>query len=562
VPPETRKLLLLPLLLVAIFLVANRTAYKGYFDPDDLDNIGWTHKGRIGEFVQGLAAPKFYRRNYRPAGHLLYRLMGGTFGLRYAPYLAALQLLHILAILLLWLLLRELGFTPWAAFLGGLFFACHMGAFEAYWKPMYVFDVLCGVFSLLCLLCYIRGRWMVALAAMWLAYKSKELAVMLPVALAWWEWRLGERRWKRLLPFFGVSLLFGIQALVVAPNPDNDYTFQFGPAALATTLRFYSTRLGLLPWAGLGLLAVPVLARDRRATWGVITFAALMVPLMVLPGRLFGVYLYVPLLGAAVALSALAARSRRALVGVACFYLLWIPLNFRELRVRRNTALAEAADNRTYVAELTRLRGETAKPRLFLYDGMPDSMRPWGLEGALRVLFGFGVEAESLETVDLAKLGGREAATLSWNPLTHRLVAAPRGKVRSWVEVSDAASVWQLTAGWYAREARYRWTLPRATARLLRPAGATRLVVTVNVPQLQLDTVGHPRLQPFLDGVPLEAREFSTAGWQTESWELAPGAAGEVTVEFRTTPEYRPPGDSRRLGVPLGSFGFKQDIRR
>ena len=56
------------------------------------------------------------------------------------------------------------------------------GAMDAYWKPMYVFDLFCTTFCLASILLYAHGRWILSFIAFWLAYKSKELAVMLPVA--------------------------------------------------------------------------------------------------------------------------------------------------------------------------------------------------------------------------------------------------------------------------------------------------------------------------------------------------------------------------------------------
>ena len=73
---------------------------------------------------------------------------------------------------------------------------------------------------------------MLSFALFWLAYKSKEPAVMLPAVLACYEWWLGERRWKRLVPFLLVSLSFGLQGLLLNPSQDHDYAFRFGLPAL------------------------------------------------------------------------------------------------------------------------------------------------------------------------------------------------------------------------------------------------------------------------------------------------------------------------------------------
>src|SRR5438046_10191882 len=67
---------------------------------------------------------------------------------------------------------------------------------------------------------------------MWLAFKSKELAIMLPVVLLCYEHWLGKRHWKRLIPFFAVSLLFGIQALAtVGTHTGTEYALHFNVLA-------------------------------------------------------------------------------------------------------------------------------------------------------------------------------------------------------------------------------------------------------------------------------------------------------------------------------------------
>ncbi|MCX6621242.1 MAG: hypothetical protein NTY38_09205, partial [Acidobacteria bacterium] len=397
----------------------------------------------------------------------------------------------------------------------------------------------------------------------WLAYKSKELAVMLPVVLAWYEWRLGEKKWARLIPFFAVSLLFGAQALFVAPNTDSDYTFRFTPGVLATTIAFYSTRLGLAPYAGLAVLTLPFLARDRRATWGVVTLIGLLAPMLFLPGRLYAAYLYVPLIGAAIALAALASRSRVALVAVGCLYLAWVPVNYAALRANRLDFMAGATEHRKYVGELERLQERSPDLRLFLYDGLPEQMRQWGVKGALRVLFHHEVELYSIEESNLAaKFGSKPVAMLTWDTRQHKLLTVFRTTDASYIDVATNGPVWQLTSGWYPQEGGFRWTRPRASAQLARPGEARVFEVTVDIANLHLSTVGHPRLQVIVDGLALEPKEFTRPGWQTVTWPVEPVARSLAVVEFVVTPEFRPPGDSRVLGIPIGAFGFRTGTPR
>jgi len=54
------------------------------------------------------------------------------------------------------------------------------GGLRRLWKPMYVFDLFCATFCLASILLYTHRRYVLSFVAFWLAYKSKELAVMLP----------------------------------------------------------------------------------------------------------------------------------------------------------------------------------------------------------------------------------------------------------------------------------------------------------------------------------------------------------------------------------------------
>ena len=128
--------------------------------------------------------PVYNARNFRPVGHLYFRIMSRAVGLDFPDYLLPLHLLHLLNVWLLWMVLRSLGASPFAAGAGALFFAFNMAVFDVYWKPMYAFDLFCAAFCLLSLLFWIKRRWVLSFLAFWLAYKSKELAVMLPAVLA------------------------------------------------------------------------------------------------------------------------------------------------------------------------------------------------------------------------------------------------------------------------------------------------------------------------------------------------------------------------------------------
>src|SRR5215472_596413 len=92
--------------MALLFLIANRGAYRGYFQDDELDNISWAPHVAKADFLEGLVAPKFLRGNFRPTGHFYFHLAGTYFGLDFPKYLVPIHLLHLLNAWLIWLIAR------------------------------------------------------------------------------------------------------------------------------------------------------------------------------------------------------------------------------------------------------------------------------------------------------------------------------------------------------------------------------------------------------------------------------------------------------------------------
>ena len=541
------------LLLAVLFLRANHGAARGFFQGDELDNIGWTPQLPLSAYAADLINPIYNGRNFRPVGHLYFRILSRTAGLDFSKYLPPLHLLHLLNVWLLWLLLRRLGLTAYAASAGVLFFAFHMAVFDLYWKPMYAFDLFCATFCLASLLAWIGRRRVLAFLAFWMAYKSKELAVMLPAVLAGYEYWLGERRAKPLIPFFAVSLSFGLQGIFLNPNSHNAYAFDFTPAALAESIKYYSGALFGLPFAGLLLLPLAAFGRDRRLWLGVAMAVVFFVPLAVLPGRQSSAYWYVPLTGAALALGALA-QARHGwivVVGLAC----WLPWNYAALRDYRDRKLADDAVVRQYIGQLQTAAPALASMPVFLYRGLPASLPPWGLGGALRFLLpngNFNIYPFSAPPA-MALLSNPAAAVLTWDAPSRKLWIAQEA---TYITMDDLTPVWQLTNGWYALEKGFRWTAPCATARLYRAPRADQFEAVLNVGSQALGAKGYAESSVRLNGAPLGSIHLTETGIRTVRWPLPPGPPGNVEIEFSTDTPSQSRGDPRILGTAIVSFGF------
>jgi hypothetical protein len=385
--PKARALL--PLLagvaIALVFIGLNYKAYDGFFQDDELDNIKWAPSRPVSTFVRGFLEPRFQVDNFRPAGHLYFALMGGKFGLDFPPYVTPIFVFHLLNALLLYLLMRTLDVKRWSAIAAVAFFTLSATAFDTYWKPMYVFDLLCTTFSLTSILLYAYRRWVLSFIAFWLAYKSKELAVMLPAVLVVYEYWFGERKFKVLIPFLLASLNFGIQGVLLNPNKDNDYTLRFTFDALRHTLPFYAKRFLLFPLSGVLLFGL-AFVRDRRIGFGLAAISLLMVPLLFLPGRLFEAYAYLPLAFASIAIAAAASRFSPVWLWIALA--IWMPFNLRQLRHERRATLEADDQAFAFVDTVEKWVRRNPDVSTFVYDGMPPGFHAWGVTGAWNIVHG------------------------------------------------------------------------------------------------------------------------------------------------------------------------------
>ncbi len=365
----------LTLAFLGLFALLNYRAYQGYFSEDDLDNLSWTSYVGIGEFARGFVDPKVSPHNFRPAGHIYFWVLSRLAGESFPPYVAVIHALHLTNAALLWFLLARMGFQPAARWIAVFIWTFHFALFDAVWKPMYIFDVTCGLFCLLTFHAWVRGRWLLAIPLFWCAYKSKEVALFLPAALALYELAKG-RRWKTLTPLFAISASFGLQALT-GPSPPPDYAMHFNAGAFRTTSTFYFQNLGGLYF--LALLFLGFLSAAEKRWWSLVGALLMMIPLLALPGRLFAVYLYVPLLVAAPAFAIQPVRPvlTAALLGVWAFH------DHRALRPQWRAYLPKAREHRSYITQLGSFVRENPHLTTLIYDSKPEGMNSWGIDGAI-----------------------------------------------------------------------------------------------------------------------------------------------------------------------------------
>lgn len=408
------------LLLAAVFLILNRDAYRGYFQDDEINSMAWTRWGPGIDFLKGTLTP-IYAGSFRAVGFYYFRLGEKLFGLDFPKYVAVIHAVHLLNVWMVWLLIRRLGTPAPAACAGVVFFALHPALFDVVWKPMYVFDLLCGTFCLAATLLWARGNWILSFAAFWLAYRSKELAVMLPLVLACYELWFGSRRWKELMPFLAASLWFAVQALMINPVRAGPYAFHLSRHTLGRTATFYAGNVFEAPYLGF-LLPVAALLRNRRIWLGLAMISLYFVPLLCLPGRLFSAYCYLPFTGLAVAIAGLAEMVKPPVI--ALFFLAWLPLDVYQLGIQRDATLRQDRDIREWIDTVGRFTKTAPPATQFAYDGLPGGFYPFGAEATLRYfLVSLDVPLAPVNSPEAAKFGqsGR-VAVLRWDAPSHRLL--------------------------------------------------------------------------------------------------------------------------------------------
>lgn len=536
-----------------LFYFENRAAYKGYFSDDDLDNLGWPTAVGNDVFYHGFATSRFDPSHFRPTGFLYYRLMGRAFKLTYPPYVAVLQVLHGLCAIMLFVLLRRLNLSSVAAGAGALFYAFHAVVMEAYWKPMYVFDLLCGTLCLVTLLLYIQGRWILAVPAFWLAYKSKEVAVMLPAVLIAYEWLLGERKWLRLIPFCAISFIFGVQALLYNTHitAQDVYALNFTPQLLWSAISFYTSSILLAPLGGLIVLATPIFVRDRRLYLGLIAMVSLLFPLVALSNRVSNAYWYVPLIGLAIAVAAVASHVPRW--AIALFFVLWLPLNYGILRTTRKDILARADEVRWYVAGLQAYASRIPRVKTVIFESTPPHMQPWGIVGAIKQTFGFGVDVVWEHDPGVVNaMQNVPVAIVTYYPAPHIV----RGLLRtstalpSAIDFRDNVLASQLADGWHEADGSpVRRVGPKAEVTLYRSPGSTEFAIECVAPESS-------RINVLEDGVPLGVQTVSDHKGQTVRWKLPAGSAGNRRITIVSEPVRHEPGDPSEYGIAIRSLGY------
>ena len=288
-----------------------------------LDEIGNLH------MPQGELSFKFvtilphYAYNDRPVGLLLERWWFDLFGFHYLPQLVFLLSIHLANLLLGFFLFRRLG----ASVLATLAALCIFGTLSTTAQTATylgaIFDVLCLFFMLASILAFLsqkRGAAVLSALLFFLALRTKEFAMVLPVlllAIAYFENTL-RRLWIHLAIWavFLVQYAGLIRHMIATLSPGNAYTIRADLPTVLASFSYYTSLIFHEEWhPGRAYLIVALLlaiagyAVYRRRgwiAWAIAAYVLILLPVTIIPGNRAPFYVYAPalFLSFAVALTA------------------------------------------------------------------------------------------------------------------------------------------------------------------------------------------------------------------------------------------------------------------
>ena len=483
------------------------------------------------------------------------------------------------------------------------------------WNCEYIL-IACGFFLLLAVHLYLRyaetgeeryywWTWAVFLCG----FLAMETNIVFPALVASYTLLCARPYFRRTLPFFAASAVYGFLHLKFAPNLGTLIYAMHFDRAIPGTIWTYWRRLfepiglrglSLLPAAAggflmagctLGLLVFAILEARRKQWLPVVLFSwffILLGPVIPLSNHVTDYYLTLPALSLAMLGAYALCRTWslgpawRVLGGVLCaaFLVQHVPIG----RGIANWYRQRGEAQQRLVLGVARAH-ELHPGKVILLDGVGDQLfwgaiaqRPFLFLKIMDVYLTPGSEsaiATHPELDDLSKYVlptdetrnglNRDQVVVyrvSDGPLrniTHAYLPPPEamaaGPLR--VDLGDPLVTDRLGTGWYPLESGFRWMGRNATVRLPAPRSAgQKLYVSAICPEAQLKN-GPLGMTLTIDGARLAPVQFTKGNVEsTFEFALPPDAAAksemEVRVEVNRT--VHAGGDLRDLGLAFGKF--------
>ena len=295
---------------------------------------------------------------------------------------------------------------------------------------------------------------------------------------------------------------------------------------LWTTVDFYASAIFFVPFAGFALLLLPFFVRDRRLYVGLIFMVSLFVPMFVLPGRLERVYWYIPMIGLAIAVAAIALRVPRW--SIVLFFVLWLPVNYVVLREKRRALLAAGDEHRWYTMGLFEYARHVPKLKAVVFQSTPRFMGAWGIEGAIHHAFGHDVYvAWYLDTAKAPKaMAEVPMAIVGYDPMdrTVKGLLRTRDELSSYIRFTDEIPIYQFGPAWTHQWGMRSLIDTQAEVTLLRPRESK---------QFEIVAAGPAKVTVIEGERPLGTQTLGS-GVQSLRWELPTADPGSKKITIRT----------------------------
>src|ERR1022692_3252958 len=490
------------------------------------------------------------------------------------------------------------------------------------WTCEYIL-VACGFFLLLALHFFLRyietgeRRYYVwTWAAFLTGFLAMETNIVFPALAGSYALLCARKHFRRTLPFFAASAVYGILHFLLAPNHGTiPYTMHFDSAIPATLWAYWrrifepiglrrlspfpaAVTAALMAGCTVALLAFTI-GQARRKQWLALVlfgwFFIALGPVAPLRDHITDYYLTLPVMclamlgGYALAWAwhegtpSIAWRTLSAVLA-AGYVMQQAPVGWGHAEWYRERSEAQEA----LVLGVARAH-ELHPDKVILLDGIGDELfwgaiqqRPFLFLGIPDVYLTPGSEAKISphpEIDDVSKFVLPAAKTLRGldadQIMVYRAGGGPlrnitqeyeppvasesaSGLVR--IDMRDPLVTDRLGPGWYELESGYRWMARTASLRMAGPrAAGQKLYVTAVCPAIQL-THGPLRMTVTVDGVRLAPAQFTEGGAEsTFDFALPPETVGkgliDITVEVSRT--VRVGADVRDLGLAFGRFEIK-----
>jgi hypothetical protein len=312
-------------LIILYFLLLTYRGLGAYFTGDDVVNIAFLHGyGRTSLGVMLAHALAVFSTEYRPMAGLYYRTLFALFGPHMTPFRVVFFGVLIVNLIAAGTWFWRLSGSRITAACAALLFAYQPALAALYYDNGTIYDVLCVLFALALMNCYVRmreegrfvtgNRLLLVLALNGAALGSKEMAVTLPAVLLLYEaifhphWRTRDL-FPRLWPIFLLTSMTVLCMIIkiLVPNqlsmnpgyaPHIQARFIAGSYLHYYQLLFlkFDLSAGVLLSVLLAAVAAAALLRSRLMWFGLLFANLTLMPVCVVLPR-GGFVWYMPLLG-------------------------------------------------------------------------------------------------------------------------------------------------------------------------------------------------------------------------------------------------------------------------